>query len=347
MSAVAKGTRCEDFFYHADINPRTDENLTPEQWENAVDVLEKQLGFEGQPRFVVEHEKEGKDGQNRIHRHVVWSRIDADTMTALPVWRNYEKHEAAARQIEKDCDLEPVASVLGPQREGPRPERRPKNWEKFRGVKSGLDPDDVKKRVTELWQRADNGASFKAALEADGYILCRGDSRDFVIVDPAGDEHSLARRIRGARAKDVRDKMKDIDRDSLLSVAEARELANTSGDNDASWAVLENRLDKLTVGYRRMIERGEMSPPPFPTYEPPGASIEAPQRALTMTGADKAAGAYGKGVKEVAKVGQDAYRRIMDGVKEETTAEKWRKMVMGEEATPEQDWKKDEPDIER
>jgi Relaxase/Mobilisation nuclease domain len=77
MDAVASGTRCKNFFYHADINPREGETLTEEQWTRAVDTLETNLGLDGQPRFVVEHEKEG-----RVHRHVIWSRIDVDTMTA-------------------------------------------------------------------------------------------------------------------------------------------------------------------------------------------------------------------------------------------------------------------------
>ena len=65
------GTKCTNYFYQANINPREDEHLTPAQWREAVDTLEKNLGLTGQPRFVVEHEKEG-----RTHRHIVWSRID-------------------------------------------------------------------------------------------------------------------------------------------------------------------------------------------------------------------------------------------------------------------------------
>lgn len=191
MKAIAKGTRCENYFYHADMNPREGEYLTDEQWAGAVNTLETELGFNGQPRLVFEHEKEG-----RTHRHVIWQRIDVDSMTALPDSLTYQKHERAARQIEANCGLEPVESVLVKDRETPRPERRSKNFEGFRGVKSGLTPDQVKAEVTALWERTDSGASFMAALTENGYILCRGDRRDFCIVDPAGDEHSLARRVR-------------------------------------------------------------------------------------------------------------------------------------------------------
>ena len=50
--------------------------MTPEQWQRAVDVLDKELGLEGQPRAVVMHEKRGRE-----HIHVVWARTDIDTMT--------------------------------------------------------------------------------------------------------------------------------------------------------------------------------------------------------------------------------------------------------------------------
>jgi hypothetical protein len=94
MHAVASGTQCENFFYHADLNPREDEHLTPEQWEMAVDTLEKNLGLEGHSRFVIEHEKNG-----RIHRHVVWNRIDPDSMTAVSDYRNFAAHERTAREL--------------------------------------------------------------------------------------------------------------------------------------------------------------------------------------------------------------------------------------------------------
>ena len=128
-------------------------------------------------------------------------------MTARPDSLTYKKHEAAAREIERDCGLEPVASVLVKDREGPRPIRRARDWEGLRGSQSGLTPEQVTQEVTALWERCDSGAAFKTALEERGYMLCRGDRRDFCIIDPAGDDHSLARRIRGkgggsARAHD-------------------------------------------------------------------------------------------------------------------------------------------------
>ena len=80
----------------------------------------------------------------------------------------------------------------------------------------------MKAEVTELWNAADSARAFAAALEERGYVLCKGDRRDFCIIDPAGNEHSLARRIAGAKASDIRSRMAAIGRDALPSVAQGR-----------------------------------------------------------------------------------------------------------------------------
>jgi hypothetical protein len=59
-------------------------------------------------------------------------------------------------------------------------------------------------------------------VHAGIYLVCKGDRRDFCIIDPGGKEHSLAKRIDGAKAAEVRERMADIDREELPSVAEGR-----------------------------------------------------------------------------------------------------------------------------
>jgi len=323
MDAVASGTRCHNFFYHADMNPRENEHLTPEQWDKAVDTLERNLGLDGQPRFVVEHEKEG-----RVHRHVIWSRIDVDSMTARNDSLTYRKHEQAAREIEKQCGLEPVASVLTKDRDTDRPARRPKNWEKFRGTKSGLDPEQVEKEVTALWHESDTSTAFQSALKENGYILCKGDRRDFCIVDPAGDEHSLARRISGARAAEIRERLKDIDRDALPTVEEARELANAWEDNDAARAVRLKELDNKVKSFRLPLPGPENFEESAEEYkkrmERNGLEYEP-----GLTTLEEAARQYGKGVKDVARAGQDAYWQAVIGGRPKTEADKLHDLMWG------------------
>lgn len=216
MDALASGTRCKNFFYHANLNPRADELLTEGQWDQAVDVLEEHLGLIGHSRFIVEHEKEG-----RRHRHVVWSRIDTDTMTAVSDSNNFAAHERVARSLEEAFGHAPVGGAHG--RDGKRPRRRPKNWETFRGHESGIAPEVVTREVTALWHQADSGRAFMASLSEHGYRLCRGDQRGYCLLDAAGDVHSLARRIEGVRTVDIRARLSDLSLDTLPGVAAVRE----------------------------------------------------------------------------------------------------------------------------
>ncbi|MGE0290451.1 MAG: relaxase/mobilization nuclease domain-containing protein [Bradyrhizobium sp.] len=217
MKGLAADTKADNFFYQANINPQPGETLTPAQWREAVDTLEKNLGLTGQPRVVVEHEKEG-----RVHRHVVWSRIDQDRGVAISDSLTAPIHERTSRELEIKFDLQRGKSVLIPDREDERPERRPKKYETFRAAGTGIDPEQVKADLRAAKERSDNGHSFRAALEASGdYVLARGDRRDFVVIDRAGDEHSPARRL-GMKAAEVRKFMADLDRDDLPSVQEAK-----------------------------------------------------------------------------------------------------------------------------
>jgi len=196
MQAVAMGTLCENYFYHANINPRIEEQLTVQQWQTAADRLEHNLGLKGQARFVVEHQKEG-----RTHRHVLWSRIDVSSMRAIVMMNDYEKHQATARELEQLFGLDGVSSVLGGTRaSGPRPARRAKTWESFRGHESGIDPFEMKRLVTDLFRASNNAAEFASRLSTHDFQLVKGDRTGFCLRDKAGHLHSLARRLDGISA---------------------------------------------------------------------------------------------------------------------------------------------------
>jgi hypothetical protein len=218
MEIVAIGTFCKNFFYHAHINPDETEHLTSQQWEYSVRLLETALGLENNARFIVEHLKKG-----RTHRHIVWSRIEVPRMRAVEMTDDYAKHQAVARQLEREFGLRSVKSVLGPQiAKRQRPSRRPKSWETFRGHKSGIDPHAMTEEVTALYRNNDNAEAFAAALSERGYKLVKGDRRDYCLIDQAGHVHSVARRLHFVKADELESFMAGIDRNRLPSVADAR-----------------------------------------------------------------------------------------------------------------------------
>jgi hypothetical protein len=218
MEAIASGTRCTKPFYHASIDPRADERLTEEQRTKAIDRLEAELGLTGQPRVVVVHVKDGRD-----HCHIVWGRVDIETMRTISDSHNYRKHELVARELEREFGHERVQGVHIERDGKPRPERTPSHAEMLQADRTGLSPQEVKEKVTETWRRTDNGASFAIALDQEGYILARGNRRDFVVIDPMGGTHSLARCVEGAKTKDIRARMTDLDPAHLPSVGQAKQ----------------------------------------------------------------------------------------------------------------------------
>lgn len=222
LKALAAGSRGKDYFYHASMNPREDERLTPEQWDFAVDRLEHNLGMDGHARFQVEHEKEG-----RTHRHIVWSRVDPETLTLANHWRNYEAHDKTRAELEQAFSHEPTPPT--PPERSQRKSREIADWENFRAAETGIDPKAVKAEVTTLWQRSDSGAAFVAALEESGYTLCQGD-KGYCIIDQAGDVHSLARRIDGVKTAQIRERLSDISLAELPTVAEASAAVKARGE---------------------------------------------------------------------------------------------------------------------
>ncbi|WP_416193776.1 relaxase/mobilization nuclease domain-containing protein [Nitrobacter sp. TKz-YC01] len=75
--AVSRGTKCRQYLFSLSLNPPEAECVSVGVFEEAIERIEGKLKLEGQPRAIVFHEKEG-----RRHAHCVWSRIDAETMTA-------------------------------------------------------------------------------------------------------------------------------------------------------------------------------------------------------------------------------------------------------------------------
>lgn len=220
MQMLTAGTRGTKGLYHANIDPHADYPMTREQWERCADVLEQELGLEGQPRVIVMHKKEGRE-----HIHVVWARTDIETLRMRSDSFTYGKHERASARLEEEFGHEHVPGKWHKRdmdQELPMADYNHAEWQQ--SERSGLDAVERKKEITALYEQSDNGQSFQNALEDQGYVLANGDKRVFVVVDIAGHVHSLNRQITSAKAKDIRDKIADIDPASLPDVSEAKEI---------------------------------------------------------------------------------------------------------------------------
>jgi hypothetical protein len=249
VEAVAAGTRCTKPLYHASINTRADEVMTGDQRDHAINTLEEALGFGGQPRAVVQHVKNGRE-----HYHIVWSRIDVENMRALRADFNYRTHEEVSRQLEREFGHERVQGAHVERDGVERPERTPNRKEMAQIERGGMSPQDARTHISGLWQAADNGKSFVAALEESGWVLARGDRRDFVVIDPNGGVHSLPRRIEGARVKDVREKLADFDPAELPDVRAGKQMQSDRQTGLIADERLQNGAPEETAPERKSEE---------------------------------------------------------------------------------------------
>ena len=260
MDCMGSGASSVRTLYHAAINTAPGEHLTDEQKQRAVERLEQELGFTGQPRIIVEHLK-----KDREHFHVVFMRIDMEKMAAIPDSHNFRKHEIVARELEVEFGHQRVQGAHIGRDDQPRPKRTPGHDEMQQGERTGLSPQQATARITEIWKQADSGKAFTAAVENYGWIIAKGDKRDFVLVDHAGEVHSLARRVDGAKAADIRQRMAEIDLSTLPSVQDARLIQRAAGSDRANkqdlTAGLPAAKDKSvgTVEILRIPARGSNS----------------------------------------------------------------------------------------
>ena len=217
MEAVACCTRTSKPFYHASINTPVEERLTPEQ------RLQRNRSFGGrtQPDRTAARRGYSREGRPRALPHyLVADRLGEGHRD--PHGHNFRTHEIVARELEREFGHEHVQGAHVERDGKPRPARTPGHDEMQQASRTGLKPKEAKEQVTAVWRSTDSGQAFQAAIEEKGWILARGDRRDFVVVDPQGGTHSLARRVDGAKAKDVRERMADLDASALPTVQEAR-----------------------------------------------------------------------------------------------------------------------------
>lgn len=209
--AISKGTRAKQYLFSLSLNPPSNEKVSIDVFENAIERIEQRLGLDNQPRAIVFHEKEG-----RRHAHVVWSRIDVNEMKAI----NLPYYKRKLHDVSKELYLEhgwkmPAGFV-------DKKDRNPLNfsrdeWQQAR--RNGLDPRALKRMFQECWAISDSKKAFTQALLSRGYILARGDRRGFVAVDYQGEPYAIAK-YTGVKTKTVRNRLGDPK--ELPSIEDAR-----------------------------------------------------------------------------------------------------------------------------
>jgi hypothetical protein len=205
--AQSKATKCEKYLYSLSINPDLAKyDLSRAQYLDFIARTERSLRLVGQPRAVVFHVKNGRE-----HGHVVWSRIDVEAGKAVHMAKDRMTLRKVAQEFARDHGL-----TLPPgMRENSRRDRFNKRAkqsnldEKQQQERSGVSKEEQMQIITAVWRRHKDPHAFVQALERKGYHLARGDSGRYVVLDHAGEVHSLYRQIEDVKSGQVKAFLQD------------------------------------------------------------------------------------------------------------------------------------------
>jgi hypothetical protein len=210
--ATAKGTRCKQFMFSVSLNPPERESVRVEVFEKALADIEERNGLTGQPRVIVFHEKEG-----RRHCHAVWSRIDAETMTARPLPFFKNKLREVSKQLYLEHGWQMPRGLMDSK------ERDPRNFtldEWQQAKRAGRHAGDLKALIQECWAVSDSRTAFAQALEERGLYLAKGDRRVHVALTFEGEAISIPKAL-GKKTKEVAARLGAAD--DLPSVDQTRQ----------------------------------------------------------------------------------------------------------------------------
>ncbi len=252
VEALAKGTRCQKPLFSLSLSPPKDANASAKDFEQAIAKAEEALGLSGQPRVIVFHEK----GEHRDrHCHVVWSRINAEQMRAIPMPFNRLKMRDVSRELFIEHGWDVPRGLINSQ------ERNPLNYtlEQYQQAKRiGRHANEIKADLQAAWAMSDTRAAFEHALQDKGFKLARGDRRDFVVLDHEGEVMSVPRWV-GVKAKALRERLgseKDLPDVQAVQSQYAREMADKMvGFADELKVRNTERLAERSVQKQALIER--------------------------------------------------------------------------------------------
>lgn len=216
--ALSRATKCTQHLYSLSLNPPKEAKPTPEEFEAAINKVEKQLGFVDQPRVIVFHEKIGLDGEVRKHAHAVWCRIDTANMKAIPLPFHKMQLRGVSRDLFVHHNWRMPDGLLDSKNRNPR-NFTLAEWQQAKRI--GKDPKQLKAMFQDTWTLSDGQAAFKSALNEQGYILAQG-RRGHVAVDYHGEVYAISKWT-GQKAKQVRERLGALE--ELPSVDQAHAIA--------------------------------------------------------------------------------------------------------------------------
>lgn len=270
MDMLARGSQCHAHALHVQMRAAPGERLSASHWREACDRYAEAFGMEQHQAAVILHHQ--PDGAT--HAHFVFNRVHPVTLKAADLWRNYAKHKTLAREMEKDWGLRQVSSQ---KRTLARDYSNAGQKETEQARRLGENVHDIREHVRWLWEQSENGQAFVLALKEEGYELAKGDRRAYVVLDPHGSPYSLGSRTTGAKAREVRERLGDLDPAHVPDIEQARRL------------LMERQAEQKKQQRQGKGEAQRQPPTPEQTPAPKPAPEPSPAAAWWQTASQRAA----------------------------------------------------------
>lgn len=212
--------------------------------ETAKDAV-AQLGLTSYQALFVAHKDEPQP-----HVHIIINRVHPETGIAVNIGNGKNRLSDWALEYQRKHGED-----YCPQRVVNARKRKERKLDKTKPIVSYRDPV-----IVAAWEQSDNGKSFQAALNAQGYRLAKGNKRT-VVVDRWGKVQNPTRQL-GLRTDAFRARCRDIDLDRLPDAAGLQQQAKKQARHEYhasrkwdKWSILlKNEMQD-----RQIDERAKLS----------------------------------------------------------------------------------------
>lgn len=244
--ALSRGTKAKQYLFSLSLNPPPEERVSTEAFEDAINRAERKLGLDDQPRAIVFHSK-----NERLHAHVVWSRIDPGGMKAIQLSHTKNKLMDVSRELYLEHGWKMPGGMTKTEDADPR-NFTLAQWQQAKRQKK--DPRAIKEAFQDSWAISDSGPAFANALEERGYFLARGDKK-FVALDIKGEIYAVSKWV-GVKEREAREKLSNCT--SIGNIESARlKMASQmeqrlSELQDKEQKIIQTRLKELEAEKRRV-----------------------------------------------------------------------------------------------
>ena len=276
MDMLARGSDCENHALHVQMRAAPGERLSASHWREAADRVTALFGMEQhQAALVLHHQQDGS-----THAHLVLNRVHPVTLKAADLWQSKKKCMELSRELEQEWGLRQLNSQnKHPQRDYSKAGQ--KETEQARRL--GENVHDLREHVRWLWEQSPNGQAFVLALKEEGYELAKGDRRAYVVLDAHGSSYSLGQRTTGAKAREVRERLGDLDPAHVPDIEQARRLLMERQAEQKK----QQRQGKGEA--QRQPPTPEQTPEQTPAPAPKPAPEQSPAAAWWQTASQRAA----------------------------------------------------------